>query len=148
MGVQHYFNYSPKAIGKSRTKMYIGIIFILVILTMFGVIVAASAGAFNKPNQQKSTQKTAQNTSSQSSSKNTNIQFVKIENHPRNDNKRETQEPMAEQVWSQKNKEELCSKDKLNYATFILTIIFGICLFLELLAALFFLIKAGRKERK
>ena len=84
----------------------------MIILTMLGSIIATSAGAFNKPHQQNNSQRTAQNTSAQSSSKNTNIQVVKIENHPRDDDRRKTHEPMAEQVWSQKNTEKECTKVK------------------------------------
>ena len=148
MGFYYYYSVpaSPRSIGKSRTKMFVAIFFILILLTMFGLIVAAASGAFTKPNEQKNIQKTALNSSSQATSKNTNIQVVKIENNPRNDDKSKTQEPMAEQLWRQINTE--CYKVKLNYATYILSVVFGICLLLQLFAALYFLIRAVLKDRK
>ena len=148
MGFDYYYSVpaSSRPIGKSRTKMVVAIFFILILLTMFGLIVAAASGAFTKPNVQKNTQKTALNSSSQASSKNTNIQVVNIENNPRNEDKSKTQERLAEQVWKQLNTE--CSKVKLNYATYVLSLVFGIVLLLELLAALFFAIKALLKDRK
>ena len=51
-----------------------------------------------------------------------------------------------DKVWRQINTE--CSKVKLNYATYVLSVVFGIALLLELLAALFFAIKALLKDRK
>ena len=148
MGFDYYYSVPPSSrpIGKSRTKMFVAIFFILILLTMFGLIVAAASGAFTKPNEQKNTQKTALNSSSQATSKNTNIQVVNIENNPRNEDKSKTQEPMAEQVWRQLNTE--CSKVKLNYATYVLSVVFGICLLLQLLAALFFVIRALLKDKK
>ena len=148
MGFHHYYTVpaSPRSIGKSRTKMFVAIFFILIILTIFGIVVAAASGAFNKPNEQKNLQKTAINSSSQASSQNTNIQVIKIENKPKNDDQSKNQQPMVEQWWRQMNNE--CSKVKINYATYVLSVVFGIVIFLQLLAALFFLVKAAIKDRK
>ena len=114
---------------------------------MFGLIVAAASGAFTKSNEQKSIQNTALNSSSKASSKNTNIQVVNIENTPSREDKSKTQERLAEQLCKQLEP-EMEPRVRLNYATYVLSVIFGICLLLQLFAALFFASKALLKDKK